>query len=302
MKKIPFEATFVGAYKFLFQRILSVIGTAWLPILVFAALAAGLVYLTVPHSWWQGQFPVFDEKHPDPWAMWAIIQPLLGAYLAVILLLTITSAMLTVGMMRLALGQKQRCFVFFSLGADVWRMLANWILVMLLFWLIYLLMAIAVIIGIVVLKPHVPEAVGILLLVLAGIFCFGFVIFAMVRLCFFLPAVAVAEHRISLGRSWELGKGNFWRMAGLVLLVWIPVGVVAQVLQQIVITVPMLANIVRLSEHPVSNPAALFQIMAPAMGGFAVVLILEIVVLQALFAALAALSYKAVTAPEEVQS
>ena len=47
---------------------------------------------------------------------------------------------------------------------------------------------------------------------LAGIVAVLWYIYAAVRLVFFLPAVVVAEEQIGLGRSWALGRGNFWRI------------------------------------------------------------------------------------------
>jgi hypothetical protein len=46
-----------------------------------------------------------------------------------------------------------------------------------------------------------------------------------VRLTFLLPAVVVAEERIGLGRAWELGGGNFWRMFAVVIAVFVPVAI-----------------------------------------------------------------------------
>ena len=48
-------------------------------------------------------------------------------------------------------------------------------------------------------------------------------IYVMVRLTFLLLPVVVAEHRIGIKRSWQLGKGNFWRMLGLFILIFLPI-------------------------------------------------------------------------------
>ena len=42
MTKIPLETTIAGAYRFLFMRILSILGTLWLPMLVAVALLVGM--------------------------------------------------------------------------------------------------------------------------------------------------------------------------------------------------------------------------------------------------------------------
>jgi hypothetical protein len=48
---------------------------------------------------------------------------------------------------------------------------------------------------------------------------------------FFIPAVVVAENHIGIRRSWHLGKGNFWRIVGILLIMTIPVGIAAQTIE-----------------------------------------------------------------------
>jgi len=70
------------------------------------------------------------------------------------------------------------------------------------------------------------------LLILGGL---GFGLYAFVRAQFFLPAIIVAEHHIGIRRSWHLGRGNFWRIIGIVFSVSFPAYIVFTVLYSIVL-------------------------------------------------------------------
>lgn len=299
MKKIPFEATFTGAYKFLFTRIFSIIGTVWLPMLVFGAIGAGILYLAIPHGWWQGQFPVLDEKHPDPEAVMSLVLPFFMAFFPVMIVMLLMGAMTTVGLMQLALGQKKRCFIYFSMGADFWRLIGNWLLSFLVLMLMYVLMVGAFILGIIFLAPLMSNGWGALLAVVAGIGALVFWIYVPIRLTYFLPAVAVAEHEVNLGRSWELAAGNFWRIVGISLLVAIPPSIVAQVLLEIVVVSPLFSNLVPLIEKT-HDIATIFHAALPLAGVYLGVLFLQSIAIVALKAGAIAKAYLALTTDNEV--
>jgi hypothetical protein len=44
---------------------------------------------------------------------------------------------------------------------------------------------------------------------------------------FFLPIIVVAENHISLSRSWALGRENFWRILGILLIMTLPIAFAA---------------------------------------------------------------------------
>jgi hypothetical protein len=56
----------------------------------------------------------------------------------------------------------------------------------------------------------------------AALASFCVYIYVLVRLTFLLIPVVVAENRIGLKRSWQLGRGNFWRMFAILLSILIP--------------------------------------------------------------------------------
>lgn len=310
MAKIPFEATFTAAYQFLFRRILSIIGTLWLPQVVMLGLCAGILYLVIPQGWWHGAFPVLDKTNPDPAAAFAMMRPIFAAFAPLMLVCLIFGAMMSIGVMRLALGQKERCFVFFSLGADVWRLVAAWFLSWLVILLIYMLGIAGVILLVLVAKPLLAGW-GAALAVVFGIAAFCFLIYAAVRLMFFLPAVVAAEHKIGLERSWDLGRGNFWRIVGLCLAIFIPVAIVATILKQIAIATPAgaayglwfnayLTGIFH--GHPTVDFGAELKALWPLLPWFTAIGIFQNIAMHGLFGGAIAKAYQSRTDSDEVKS
>jgi hypothetical protein len=121
-------------------------------------------------------------------------------------------------------------FVYFSLGAAIWRFLALWLLVIVA--LIALVIGLAIAIGIIVaiggivlgqfLHGGPAEIVGALAAVLFILIFYGAIIYLTVRLTFFIPPVVVAEKQIDLARVWQLSHGNFWRIFAVGLAIYIP--------------------------------------------------------------------------------
>ena len=222
--KIPFERTIASAYRFAFTNLLSVIGIGWFPFLLVAALAAGLIFLLAPsiHGLW-----LQDGKTIDTARLARQIVPLIGAGVLIWAALLIAQAMVTVGLMRKALGQHPGLvFVFFSLGSQVWRLIGAYFLSILLILggmtLIGLAIA-AVAAGLDQVAPKaMPFATGFLVFVAVLAY-----FYSVLRLTFFIPAVVVAENHIGLRRSWHLGRGNFWRIVGILLIVSLPVQMAA---------------------------------------------------------------------------
>ncbi len=216
MSKIPVGDTISRSYSFGFTNILSVLGIAWLPYAILVAIAIGLVMLLapdLPRMLLRGQFDPFMFAHVSR------VFGLLG------ILSYIVACMVMVGIQRKALGKHPGPeFVYFSLGAPVWRMAGALFLAGLVILLIALLTA-GVVVGIwFAAGKFVPGFALVIRCLAITAACLWFIYMA-VRLTFFLPAVVVAEERIGLGRSWELGGGNFWRIVVVVIAVFLPVAI-----------------------------------------------------------------------------
>lgn len=219
--KIPFERTIAAAYKFAFTNFLSIVGICWFPFVVVGLVAAGLAYSLLP--------PILElfKTEPEKWNQAQIVPlilPLAGSVVLLIAVWLFAIAMVNVGVMRKALGQHPGpVFIFFSLGSQVWRMIGAYFLLMLLVWGVLIAMSTGIGTISYLLSKVNAVAQG---LVTALLICAALVwgIYAAVRVQFFLPAVVVAENNIGIRRSWHLGKGNFWRIVGISILVTLPAG------------------------------------------------------------------------------
>ncbi|HEY3638262.1 MAG TPA: hypothetical protein VGK90_08905 [Rhizomicrobium sp.] len=218
--KIPVERTITGGYGFAFRNFFSVLGIVWFPYLALLLVSLGLVRLLVPDL-------------PRMIAMQELDMPALMSLTRLALLVGvlafITGCIVTVGLQRKALGLHSRpVWFYFSLGAPVWRMAGAFVLAGIAVFLIALLTA-AVGTGIWFAAGQLGGAAGIIrvLDICAGV---AFLIYIMVRLLFFLPAVVVAEGSIGLERAWILGGHNFWRILIVTIAVFVPVAVVFHIL------------------------------------------------------------------------
>jgi len=216
MNKIPVGETISRTYGFAFSNLLSIFGIAWLPYVVLAAIAVGLVFLVapnLPHMLMQGQFDVDEMMHA------ARILSLLGIFSFIV------GCMVTVGIQRKALGKHPGpVFVYFSLGAPVWRMAGALFLAFLVVFFVGLLTAAVAAVAWFAVGRFVPNY-EILIRTLIVIVALCWFVYLWVRLVFFIPAVVVAEEKISLGRAWELAGGNFWRIFIVAVVVFLPVAI-----------------------------------------------------------------------------
>ncbi|MGD0192302.1 MAG: hypothetical protein ABSD74_16320 [Rhizomicrobium sp.] len=217
MNKIPVGETISKSYEFGFTKILSVLGILWLPYLLLFAIMAGLVFLLtpeLPHMLITGQF---DDTY-----LIAAAFRLGGIYW---LLAYITGSMVTVGIQNKALGRHEGpVFVYFSLGAAVWRMAAAWFLATLVIILVVLLTGAAVGAIWFAAGQYMSSFAGLIRGVAISVAVL-WIIYMSVRLVFFLPPVVVAEDRIGLGRAWELAGGNFWRIFIVFIAVFVPTAI-----------------------------------------------------------------------------
>lgn len=250
MNKIPLEATLVGAYRFLFTNIVSIIGIIWFPTVLVLGLIAGLLCLIVPHEWWAGDFSQLKDQHVAV----GMIGKFVLAYSVVALAGIIAGSMILVGLMRQALGlKKTTTFIYFSLGAPVWRMIGAMLLGGIIFAVCICVIAVAGGLAAAFIGPMLPHGAVVAGRAILLIVFYLFIFYAAFRLFFFLPAVVVAEERIGLGRSWELGGGNFWRMFLVYLLIVIPAGFVFAVALDVTILSGLMEIVTeakKMPDHP----------------------------------------------------
>ena len=217
MARIPVGATIAHAYRFLFREFFAILGVMWVGAAV-TALGVGLLVSKMM------ALSLAIATHNPAWLGHAL-PVLVPFYLLALVLLF----MQVTGIAELALGQKTGPrWYYVSLGRPVWRlagsvlllalaMLGAWIGLLLTVMLAGLAIRGLETAHLLTLAQGMGVAVGIVLVLWCA--C----IYAVIRLSFFLVPVAIAEKRISLWRSWQLGRGNFWRIVAVLLAVLLPV-------------------------------------------------------------------------------
>src|ERR1700743_273155 len=158
----------------------------------------------------------------DPAAMFAAMPIIFGSAIVILLLLMPQIAALA----REALGLRTgNAFLQFPFGADTWRLTGAYLLFYVVLIVLYVLLLIcAFVFGMVAhsLSGQMPPAaVGLIGLAL-GLFVICAVLYITVRMSFLIPPVVVAEKKISLIRTWELTKGNFWRIFAIIVALLLP--------------------------------------------------------------------------------
>jgi hypothetical protein len=303
---IPFERTITAGYRFGFTKILTVVGIVWFPMLLMAAIIGGLVFMLAPPFMDFFQHLPPQGQQPDPARFAPMFRAFWIAYVVILPCLLIFPAMMRIGVMRKALGLMEGpTFFFFSLGGQVWRLIGAYFLLGIGIWLYCVVSVIVCSILGVALHAAAP-AWGALVVVVLGIAlaCFG--IYVAVRTFFFLPAVVVAEDVLGLGRSWELGAGNFWRIIGVVLVIYLPVlfavGIVNQTIMQATIMPLILQHAGNGEPQTPAQTAAMlrevFAVMGRYLPYFGVVYILQTILLVGIDVGAVATAYKAVTGRE----
>lgn len=302
---IPFETAIAGGYRFGFTRILTVIGIVWFPMLVLFAILGGVGYLVMPTFLdFLQHLPPPAAGHPpkpDPAQMFALFRIIGAVYLVVLPVIFLFAAMTRVGVMRAALGLNERpVFFFFSLGAQVWRLIAAYILLGLAIYAVVIAVALGGVALWSALHDSAPGLFGALAVV-GGIALFCFAIYAFVRTYFFLPAIVVAENRIGLGRSWTLGGGNFWRIVGIGLIVSLPITFAGQIVAQTIMQATVMPQILQHAggpQTPQQIPAlfhALFPVFLRVLPYLAGIQIVQMILLLGVDGGAVASAYKAVT-------
>jgi hypothetical protein len=234
------------------------------------------------------------------WKAWSLLLP-------IEVLFYLLFAMIVVGIQRKALGRREGpVFVFFSLGGEVWRLLGAMIFAFLLIALNgALTFAAAALVFSAGQSYNLPGIYGLIefAAVIAGIcwFCY----FA-VRLTFFIAPALVAEGGFGIGRSWTLGRGNFWRIVVVFLACVIGPMIVISMASEAVIWPYMMAPMLRMQQaaeaHQVLPPdqavalfSSVFRQILPLWAGIQLV---TFPVTMGLSNAMSAFAYRHLAAPE----
>jgi hypothetical protein len=231
--KIPVGATIARTYGFAFGNFFTNLGAIWIPL----ALVLAGSYLLLP-SYMAIISQMMDAPlHPgDPTQAaaarmvaqhnMALVVKTLPYQAAFIGLALFAYASVASALVREALGLRTGSVLLaLPFGPSFWRLLVVCILLALIALVFYVLtLAGGIIFWVTSIRASLlagslyPVAgFGAVLLL-----CIGAMIFIMTRLSFFVGPIAVVEERISLGRSWQLTRGNFWRILVVMLAVLVP--------------------------------------------------------------------------------
>ena len=265
MTKIPVGKTIAYAYGFTFGNFLTVLGLSWAPLAIMTVVA-----LFALPAYFNGMVAIVTTG--DASAFFA------AAGLMFVLFVAVFAGfiMIYVAIARQALGLRTGpAFFYFSLDAAFWRLLLAYLVTIAIAFGLALGVAIVIGIAAVVFAP---------LLVLVPLITLLGIVYVLVRLTFLQPPIAVAEERGVIRRSWELGKGNFWRMFAVLLAIVIPLAIVQGIVQ-----ISVLSSLAIEPPPEDAGPAEVAAFMAQMMAELSVLLPLLVPIAIVFYAAMIAM-------------
>lgn len=215
MAKIPVGRTVAYAYGFAFKNFWTNLKVIGAPLVIYwvGAWALSQYYLMPLIA------PSADGSFVKAWHSPIFIAYFLSMFLfsaAIMSLLTAES-----------LGvREQRSYVYWLIGAPVWKMLLAFVLcylAMILFALFVSLIGVVLVaVAFLVMKTSDPQLlIGIVTLLIMGVVLLS-MFFAAVRFGFLMAPVVIAERRVNPFRAWKLSKGNFWRLFAIFFVSFLP--------------------------------------------------------------------------------
>jgi hypothetical protein len=224
-RKIPLERTIGGAYGFLLSDLVSILGIAWFPLLLFGGLSAAAIWFgALAHP-----LPPLkiEPGNPDIAFAVALARIMIPVFICAVLL----AVMLTTCLTSRALGRMEgTTYFYFNLGAPFWRMFAAFFIAGFILVVLRVLLHAVGVVWTHTVAPALPLGIAVIATVLGVLALAALFIYVAVRLLFLLPAVVIAEERIGVGRAWHFGGGNFWRALLSILAALLPAFIVFCVL------------------------------------------------------------------------
>jgi hypothetical protein len=217
------------SYRFAFGRYAALLGIVWLPALVLVALFAWLILPAVT-----AMGPVIQYRSANPTILDPVIAPDFAMFALGDLLILFATVWMGLGVVGEALGLRKGSRFYYLPGLDELRVAGAFFI---LFLIAYLVMSGAMLV-IVLIGAKLVLALGgslpsfalsawrgpALFPFVALIVCVEIVAIAiLVRLTFLMLPVALAEHRVTVVRSWRLMQGNVLRAVAVALAAFLPV-------------------------------------------------------------------------------
>jgi hypothetical protein len=256
-KRIPLESTIGEAYGFLFSNLISIVGIVWLPLVLFGGLAVSVFWFgAIVHP--LPPFPPFEHGNFDPADMREFGFAAMRILVPIWLFLVTAALMITVGLTRKALGQMEGItLVYFDLGGRFWRLLAAIILSVLILAALNAGLRLLGFAWVHFAEPKIPPGIGNPVRAIGMLAFVALMLYATVRLVFFLPAVVIAENGIGLARSWQLGAGNFWRSVVVIVATLLPTIIIFELFVGLAVFLPLAGSFPfpHFSNHQQPDPA-----------------------------------------------
>ncbi|MDE2133603.1 MAG: hypothetical protein KGM97_02685 [Alphaproteobacteria bacterium] len=228
MNKIPVARTVAESYRFTFGGLGTVIGLIWLPIVI---LTVGGYFTMVPY--FSGMAGALDSGDMSRQA--ALVLRELAFEIVTIVLLAVVSVAITREILN---PLKRPSYLRFALGPAEFRVVGGFVgLFVLMFVFLFAVIIAGVVVGLAVnaaLPASAAAGAGlpnraVAIAVLIGSLGAIGLVYVFARLGFLLVPAAVMEGGFGMTRSWQLTKGNFWRIVLIGLAVLVPITIVAVV-------------------------------------------------------------------------
>jgi len=223
MGKIPIGRTIGEAFDFALGRYLPILGVIWLPL---ALLMVAEYFILLPYFVQLFEFVQFAiqhaKDHPVPPPEMATMRPYIWSIDA---LAVVVSIWIQVGIAKTVLGTRTGpLFAYVPVDLAELRVIGGYLVFFAILYGVIIALAIVIGIGVAVVAALVSGGAydfsnmggtapwifgGVALCVFALVAAFTYI---EVRLLFLLVPATVAEKRFGLWRSWELSRGNFWRI------------------------------------------------------------------------------------------
>jgi len=217
MQKIPVGQTIALAYHFLFARIGTIIGIAWLPAVLSSAVSYMISTYAAMH---RAEFEAGDPRATAAYMFLSLLGLVVTLFMTSVVAVAITRQVLGAGSSGVVL--------YFAAGRTEWRMLAANVRYLL---AVFAMIAFAATItalafllsGIPLSAPEqIQPSAATILAGLISWFVFLYALVTILRVGFLLPPSIVAEEKGGLRRSYELTKGNVWRALAVLLALGLP--------------------------------------------------------------------------------
>lgn len=215
MTRIPVRSVIAETYRFVFSQLGRLIERIWLPA---TFICIGSFLFVRPYLY-------LMATDPDGTALQQQSHILLAVYVYYMVGLLFTGMMIAAIVLEYLKPQPGSSFFRLPPVGAALR-IASGILGITLLLFLFILTASLVLAGLIRIA-HLPEAVA-----LAGtLLILALMLYPAVRLGLLMPAVATEESRVGLVRSWEMTKGNGWRLVLVLLATALPVVLLAMLLQ-----------------------------------------------------------------------